>query len=181
MQHGIEHAMLQQEFTALKFGRQLLPDGLLNHPRSGETNQRSRLGNIQVHELQRIGGDQIPIKSFVLVIVQQLRQTSAGVDAEVFFALRTHVQVLFQVLLPDNLPAAVALYPQPFGADFLLARGIQFAGLSFEPSHKNIADWVMLTVDQEPERPDLGWWAQPSTINIALLQYSIPLCAITPF
>jgi hypothetical protein len=71
-----------------------------------------------------------------LVIVNELRETSAGVDAEVFFALGTHIQVLFQVLLPDNLPAAVTLYPQAFGADFLLARGFQFAGLSFEPSHR---------------------------------------------
>ena len=60
----------------------------------------------------------------------------ARVDAEMLVALGTDVEVLFQVFLPDDLPAVLTLYPQALGADFLLARGIQFAGLSFEPRHK---------------------------------------------
>jgi hypothetical protein len=31
----------------------------------------------------------------------------------------------------------LTLHPQAFGADFLLARCIQFAGLSFKPGHEN--------------------------------------------
>src|SRR5579864_5576202 len=50
-------------------------------------------------------------------------------------AFRADVQVLLQIFFPDDLPATFTLYPQPFGADFLLPRRIQFAGLSLKPSH----------------------------------------------
>src|SRR5882762_5914495 len=46
--HGVEHAVLQQELAALNPFRQLLTDGLLNHARSGETDQRARLGDVQI-------------------------------------------------------------------------------------------------------------------------------------
>jgi hypothetical protein len=40
MHHRIQEALLQQELRALKALRQLLPDRLLDHPRSGKTDQR---------------------------------------------------------------------------------------------------------------------------------------------
>ena len=40
--------MLQQEFRPLKSVRQLLPDGLLDHARPGKSDQRARLGDVQV-------------------------------------------------------------------------------------------------------------------------------------
>jgi hypothetical protein len=54
----------------------------------------------------------------------------------VLVALRTHVHILFQILLPDDLPAVLTLHPQPFGLDALLSRSVELAGFAFEPSHK---------------------------------------------
>jgi hypothetical protein len=65
-----------------------------------------------------------------------LRQARARVDAKVLVTLRADIQIVFQVLLPDDLPAVVALHPQPLRANLLLARSIQLAGLSSKPSHK---------------------------------------------
>jgi hypothetical protein len=41
----------------------------------------------------------------------------------------------------------LTLHPQAFGADFLLARCIQIAGLSFKPSHKRLAIEKFLILD----------------------------------
>ena len=65
-------------------------------------------------------------------------KTGAGIDAKVFAALRTYVQVLFKIFLPNDLPAALTLHPQTFGANFFFARSVQFTGFSFEPSHRKI-------------------------------------------
>ena len=40
----------QQEFTSLETFRQLLPDGLLDHARSGKSDQRAGLCDIQIAE-----------------------------------------------------------------------------------------------------------------------------------
>src|SRR5580704_6949664 len=45
---GIQEAMLQQKFATLEPLGELLPDGLLDHARPGEADQRAGLGNIQV-------------------------------------------------------------------------------------------------------------------------------------
>src|ERR1019366_2982700 len=46
--HGVQHAVLKKKFTALESLRKFLSNSLFNHPRAGETNQRTGLGNIQV-------------------------------------------------------------------------------------------------------------------------------------
>src|SRR5208282_6081311 len=92
---------------------------------------------LQVHKLQRVGGGQIAVENFVLIVVEKLRQAGVRVDAKVFAALWADVEILFQVLLPDNLAAAVTLNPQPLGAHSLLARSVQLTRLSLEPSHRN--------------------------------------------
>jgi hypothetical protein len=58
----------------------------------------------------------------------------------VLIAFGADVQIVFQVLFPDDLPAVLTLYPQSLGADFLFARSIELAGLSFEPNHLMIAN-----------------------------------------
>src|SRR2546421_820594 len=45
---GIQEAMLQEKFTGLKTIRKLLADGLLNHARAREADQRARFGDVQV-------------------------------------------------------------------------------------------------------------------------------------
>ena len=92
---------------------------------------------LEVNEFERIGGSKIVAECFVLAIVEQVRQAGAAIDAEVFATFRANVQVLLEILLPDNLPAAFTLHPQAFGANFLFAGSVQLAGLSFEPGHKN--------------------------------------------
>src|SRR5208283_1415911 len=47
---GVDHAVLDKKLGALKSLRQLLPDRLLDHSRSGETDQRTRFGDIQITE-----------------------------------------------------------------------------------------------------------------------------------
>jgi hypothetical protein len=39
-----------------------------------------------------------------------------------FVALRADVEILLQILFPDDLMALLALHPQPFGLDSLFAR-----------------------------------------------------------
>ena len=104
---------------------------------------------LQVDELQRIGRGDVPVERLVLVVVEQLRQPGAGVDPEVLVALRTDVHVLFQILLPDDLPAVLTLHPQPFGADFFLARSVQLTGFAFKPSHKNSCQYPVLSTQFE--------------------------------
>src|SRR5208283_4343174 len=47
MHHGVQHAVLKEEFTALEAFGELLANGLLDDTRPGEANQRSRFGNVQ--------------------------------------------------------------------------------------------------------------------------------------
>src|SRR5437667_12147181 len=48
MHDRVEHPMFQKKFAALKTRRKLLPDCLFNDSGAGETNQSSRLGNIEI-------------------------------------------------------------------------------------------------------------------------------------
>src|ERR1700739_288144 len=47
---GVEEALLKEKLRALEAFGKFLPDRLLNHARAGETDQRSRLGNVQIPE-----------------------------------------------------------------------------------------------------------------------------------
>ena len=49
--------MLKLKFRSLEASGQLLPDGLLDHPRTGEADQRSRLGEHHVPEAGVAGAD----------------------------------------------------------------------------------------------------------------------------
>ncbi len=89
----------------------------------------------QVDEFQGIGGDQVVVEDVVLIVVEQLGEAAARVDAKMLVALGTNVEVVFKVFFPDDLAAAVTLHPQAFGANFLFARAVQLTGLAFEPSH----------------------------------------------
>src|SRR5882757_6392006 len=51
-------------------------------------------------------------------------------------ALGADVVIFFQIFFPDDLPALVALDPQTFRADFLLARSVQLTGLALKPCHE---------------------------------------------
>src|SRR5437660_397317 len=54
---GVDHPVLQEELAALESLRQLLPQGLLDHPRPGESDQRPRLGQDDVALEGEGGGD----------------------------------------------------------------------------------------------------------------------------
>src|SRR5690606_16338890 len=54
---AIDHAVLEQELAALKALGQLLTDGLLDHPRPREADQRARLGDDQITEEREAGRD----------------------------------------------------------------------------------------------------------------------------
>src|SRR5450755_908510 len=53
----VEESVLQQEFGALKSIGQRLADGLLDHARAGETDQRAGFADIQIAEHGEAGGD----------------------------------------------------------------------------------------------------------------------------
>src|SRR5436190_7551965 len=57
LHHQVEKALLQQELTGLKALRQALPDGLLDHPRTGEADQRAGLGDVEIAEHGERRGD----------------------------------------------------------------------------------------------------------------------------
>src|SRR5882672_23316 len=46
----VEHAFLEQELAALKSLGQLLPNRLFDDARAGETDERLRLGNVEIAE-----------------------------------------------------------------------------------------------------------------------------------
>ena len=52
----IDEAVLEQELAALEPFGQLLADGLLDHARTGETDERARLGDVQVAEHREARG-----------------------------------------------------------------------------------------------------------------------------
>src|ERR1019366_1920227 len=86
-------------------------------------------------ELQRVGGSQVGIEDFVLAIVVEIAQPGARIDAEVLVALRTDIEILLQILFPDDLAALLALYPQSFGLDLLFTRRIELNIFPLEPTH----------------------------------------------
>jgi hypothetical protein len=53
--HHVDHAVFLQEFGLLESVGQVLADRLLNHPRTGETDQGSWLGHMNITQ-HRIGG-----------------------------------------------------------------------------------------------------------------------------
>ena len=81
-----------------------------------------------------ISGEGIPVT--VVRWLARIKAQAARVNAEVFAAFGANILVLFQIFLPDDLPATFTLHPQPFGAHLLFARSVKITGLSFEPSHK---------------------------------------------
>src|SRR5215510_15079214 len=54
--YGVEHAMFEQEFRALKPLGQLLADRLLDHARAGEADQRAGFGDVEIAEHRVTGG-----------------------------------------------------------------------------------------------------------------------------
>ena len=54
--HQVEHAALEQELAALESVGQLLPDGLLDDARAGESDQRLRLGDVEIAQHRKARG-----------------------------------------------------------------------------------------------------------------------------
>ncbi len=92
---------------------------------------------LEVGELQGIGGNQVAVFGPELAVVKQVSEAGPGVDAEVALALGADIEVLVEVLLPDNLAALVALDPEALGFNALLARGIEFRLFPLKPCHKS--------------------------------------------
>ena len=55
----VDHAVLEQVFGALEAFGQSLADGLLDHARAGEADERAGLGDLHVAE-HRVGGRDTP-------------------------------------------------------------------------------------------------------------------------
>src|SRR5215208_6277788 len=53
----VEHAVIEQKFTALESLRQRLPDRLFDHARTGKADQGLRFRDVQVAEHREAGGD----------------------------------------------------------------------------------------------------------------------------
>jgi hypothetical protein len=51
-------------------------------------------------------------------------------------AFRADMEILVEVLLPDDLAALVALDPEALGFYALLARSVEFAVFSLKPCHR---------------------------------------------
>ena len=95
----------------------------------------ARRVGLQVDKFQRVGGDQVAVEGFVTGYRRTAGQAGTGVDAEMLVAFRADVEIVLQILLPDDLAAAVTLHPEAFGAHLLFARSVEFTGLAFEPGH----------------------------------------------
>ena len=92
---------------------------------------------LQIGELQRIGGDNVAVFGFVLSVVEQVGEPGARVNAEMAVTFGADVEVLVEVLLPDDLAALVALDPEALGLDALFARSVELDGFPLEPCHRS--------------------------------------------
>jgi hypothetical protein len=54
---GVEHAVFEQEFGALEPLGHLLADRLLDHTRTGESDQRAGFGDVEIAEHRETGGN----------------------------------------------------------------------------------------------------------------------------
>src|SRR5215467_14146698 len=57
MHNGVKHPVLEEKFATLESRGKLLSNGLFDHARTGEADQRSRLGNIQIAKHGERSGD----------------------------------------------------------------------------------------------------------------------------
>jgi len=93
-----------------------------------------------IDEAEGVGGCEFGILLRVDAVVEEELEAPAGVHAEMMAAFAAGVEGLFEILLPDDFAAAVALEPEAFGFDG--ADGIvdgttpDRTGISFEPGHK---------------------------------------------
>src|SRR5947207_13254483 len=55
--HGVEEAVFEQEFGALKAFGEFLADGLLDDARARKADERARLADVEVAEHGEAGGD----------------------------------------------------------------------------------------------------------------------------
>src|SRR6185312_3146633 len=55
--HGVQKSMLQQKLAALETFGKLLADGLLDHARAREADERARLADVEVAQHGEAGGD----------------------------------------------------------------------------------------------------------------------------
>jgi hypothetical protein len=70
------------------------------------------------------------IELLELALVEQHRQARPRVQALMVAALGAHLEIVLQRLAPDDLAAALAFQPEPFGADALRAFRALTEGLS---------------------------------------------------
>ena len=89
----------------------------------------------EVDEFERVGGDQVAVEGFELVVVEEQAEAGTRVDPEMFVALWADVEVVLEIFFPDDLATVVTLHPETFGAHLALAGGVEFTGLAFEPCH----------------------------------------------
>ena len=55
MRHEIEHAVIEEEFAALKAFGKFLTDGLFDDTRAGESDERAWLGDVHIPEHREAG------------------------------------------------------------------------------------------------------------------------------
>ena len=72
---------------------------------------------LHIHELQRVRRFNLRIVFRPGLFIQQKAQPRARVQPEVVLAFRAHLPVGFQILFPNDLPAALTLDPETFRAE----------------------------------------------------------------
>jgi hypothetical protein len=87
-----------------------------------------------VHEVQRVGGDQVGI-ALLPGAVEQKVQPAARVNAKMSVTFRTNVQIFFQLFFPNDLAAIFTPRPKTLGADVLFFTLFQFRRFPLKPAH----------------------------------------------
>jgi hypothetical protein len=87
-----------------------------------------------ISEIKRIRGCQLFILNLNAVFIQEQHEPLRRINAEMVVALGADVQVVFQLFLPDDLPAAFTLDPEAFRANAFLVGRLDFTGFPFKPS-----------------------------------------------
>src|SRR5262249_12830064 len=91
--------------------------------------------------------------------VEQHLEARTRAHLEMKLALRTDVEVRFQVLAEDNGPAGLTLHPQSLGAHAALfgrSRILNAFFFSFEPRHRRSYESSVITQLAKPESFEIG-------------------------
>src|SRR6185437_12354488 len=106
------------------------------------------LVGLEVCEVERVGGAKACVDEFVAGVEQHL-DALTGADLEVIAAVRTDLEVGFEVGVEDWLAALGTLGPESLGANLVVGGRNDLGGVALEPGHRFYASSGRLSLTSD--------------------------------